>query len=187
MPAIAPIRASDRGERRPRPIPKRVQLACRLMIYGDPAAGDDAKPLTFVQAARSVGIEPYRLRRWLDRTPVIQLIRRERAIFRRPLCCANESTLARVRDTSENGMAVIAAVRGLEDLDAAEIAQTRTQGQTPGVVIVISSPRDNTAPAPAPAPMIDARPMPTIEDGPRRDSAGNPIFNPNRDGCIDRD
>jgi hypothetical protein len=187
MPSILPLVASGSREmKRPRPVPRLVRDAVRLMVFGAPDDPDGA-PIDFVQAAHCVGLRPFVLRRFFDRAEVRALLRSERAAFRQMINAGNELSLKSIRDTAQNSMARIAAVRRLEDLDAADIIQSRAQGQTPGVVIVISSPRENTASEPAVPVTIDARPMPAIEDGPRRDSAGNPVFSPTRDGRIDRD
>jgi hypothetical protein len=44
------------------------------------------------------------------------LLHAERRAFRAAICAGNELSLARVRDRSENGMAVIGAVRTLENI-----------------------------------------------------------------------
>jgi hypothetical protein len=162
MPTSQPVRASGSHEiQRPRPIPAKVKEACLAMIYGPADAGDNAVPVDFIEAAKLCDIRPNILRKWLHKPAVVQFIRRERAAFRVAICAANEFALRRVRDTSENGMAVIGAVRGLEDLDVAEVQHSRGTQQTPGIVIVISPP--NTAPEPMSAtiehtPHVDAKP-----------------------------
>jgi hypothetical protein len=165
MPAIAPIRASTREPKRERVIPRAVRAAVLAMIYGDPAAGDDAPPLSFVQAAKIAEIQPYVLRRWLDKPAVIQLIRSERAVFRRALCAGNELALAHIRDRGENAAASVRAVLALERIDEAGAIQGRAQGESPGVVInLIAAPRPELEPV-------------TIEHAPMElDANGNPIF-----------
>jgi hypothetical protein len=183
MPPI-PVRASDRELRRPRPLPKRVQKACLLMIYGNPDDGDDAKPLDFVAAAKLAGVQPPLMRKWLDRPAAIQFIRRERAVFRRFLCSANELALANIRDRGQNDAARVRSVLALEQIDAVSVIQNRGQAQTPGVVIQIIQP---------PAPAIEPKPVATIEhapqaaeperfdaDGYRVDEYGQPVFDPAR-------
>jgi hypothetical protein len=164
----APIRASSREERRPRPIPKRVQLACRIMIFGDPSAGDDAVPLSFVQAAAIAQIQPYQLRKWLDRPAVIQFLRRERAIFRRFLCSANELALANIRDRGENDAARVRSVLALEQIEAASVIQSHGTQQTPGIVINLIA-RDTAAPAiePKRVAVIEHTPQPEFDPADR--------------------
>jgi hypothetical protein len=92
--------------------------------------------LTFIEAAKIAGMRPDVARRWLDRPEVRRLLLAERRVFRDALCAGNEGALARVRDKSENGMAVIGAVRALENIaDEAEIRSPLQQ--TPGLVIQI--------------------------------------------------
>jgi hypothetical protein len=149
MPAIAPIRASSLEPKRVRPIPRAVRAAVLAMIYGDPAGGDNAVPLSFVQAAKLVGIQPYVLRRWLDKAAVIQLIRHERALHRRALCCGNELALQQVRDRSENPMARVRSVALLEQIDHEAATASRGESTSPGVVIVINTPAPRLEPKPA--------------------------------------
>jgi hypothetical protein len=163
MPAITPIRASSREPKSERPVPVAVKRACLLMIYGDAAAGADATPLSFIQAAQVAGLRANILRKWLDKPAVIQFIRRERALFRRALCCGNEAALAAIRDGGQNAAASVRAVLALEQIDAVDSINSRTDGNTPGVVIVISAPR------PAPEPVIDAKPV-AVEHSP------DPVF-----------
>jgi hypothetical protein len=128
MPA-PPALASGRHEaKRPRTLPKPVRDAILLMVR----EGKD-----FVEAARACGIKPLNFRLWFDRPVFLQALRAERKAWREAGCAGNETALLRVRDTSENGMAVIGAVRGLEDLAEREVVQTRGTQQTPGLVIQI--------------------------------------------------
>ncbi|MFY9771030.1 MAG: hypothetical protein WAK67_22915 [Xanthobacteraceae bacterium] len=182
MPTSQPVRASGSLEmRRPKPIPGKVKEACLAMIYGRP---DDAEagPLDFVQAAKVAGIRPNILRKWLHKPTVVAFIRRERSAFRTAICAANEFALRKVRDESANGMSVVASVRALQDLDETEVAHSRGTQQTPGIVIVISPPRENIAPEPV--TVIDATPLPKPErfdaDGYRTDEHGRPVFDPAR-------
>jgi hypothetical protein len=163
MPITTPVLASDRDERRPRPLPPGVQNALCLMVYGDPAAGDDAKPLSFVQAANAVGLTAAHFRKWLDRPAAIQFLRRERAIYRRALCSANEFALANIRDRGANDAARVRSVLALEAIDMQDTTHRRTEGETAGITIVISA-----APSPRPVVTIDAdvEPIGTIEHRP---------------------
>jgi hypothetical protein len=52
-------------EKHPPPIPKIVKGACLLMVYGDPDDKDDLSPVNFFDAAKSVGMRPATLRRYL--------------------------------------------------------------------------------------------------------------------------
>jgi hypothetical protein len=85
------------------------------MVCGRPE-DPGGKPLDFIEAGKLAGIKPDVARRYLDRPDVIALLRAERRAFREAVCAGNESGLRKVRDTSENGMAVIGAVRALEQI-----------------------------------------------------------------------
>jgi hypothetical protein len=112
----------------------------------------------FIEAGRACGIKPDIMRRWLDRPAVRALLHAERRAFRAAICAGNELSLARVRDRSENGMAVIGAVRTLENI--AEEAEVRPRGQhqeAPGLVIVINNGPQQSAPP------IDVTPVEPVE------------------------
>ena len=96
----------DLVEKKPRPVPKAVKDAVTLMVYGKPD-DPDGRPVDFIEAGRACGIKPDIMRRWLDRPAVRALLHAERRAFRAAICAGNELSLARVRDRSENGMAVI--------------------------------------------------------------------------------
>jgi hypothetical protein len=87
------------------------------MVYGHPD-DVDCGALTFVEAADATGIKPDVMRRYLDRPEVRALLLAERRAFRTAICGGNEGALLRVRETAQNGMAVVAAVRALEELEA---------------------------------------------------------------------
>jgi hypothetical protein len=120
----------------------------------------DCAPLSFIEAANLAGVKPDVMRRYLDRADVRALLRAERRVFRDAICAGNEGALRRVRDTSPNGMATVAAVRALEQIDDAD-PPNRSQA-TPGVTIIIH-PASESEPMP---PTIDIRPTLGIEDGP---------------------
>jgi hypothetical protein len=99
----------------------------RLMIYGRPD-DPDGKPVEFIEAGRQCGIQPDHARKWLDRPDVIKLLRSERRAFREAICAGNEKALQKVRDTSENGMAVIGSVRTLEQLNEDDTRSSAAAG-----------------------------------------------------------
>ena len=88
------------------------------MLRDDP----DCKPLRLIAAAKLAGIKPDVMRRYLDRVEVRSLLRAERRTFREAICAGNEGALKRVRDQAGNGMAVVASVRALEQLDSPQAA-----------------------------------------------------------------
>ena len=183
MPINPPLRASGSRElKRLRPIPKAVRDAVNLMVYGrldDP----DCRPLDFIEAAALASIKPDVMRRYLDRGDVRALLRRERRAFREAICAGNEGALQRVRDKSANGMATVAAVRALEQIEEADLIRGQGMRQTPGIVINILS-RADTVSEPAPVTTIDAQLIAEPErfdaDGYRTDEHGQPVFDPAR-------
>src|SRR5258706_15530499 len=116
MPTIHPIAASgSREAKKPAPVPKKVKTAIEIMVRGRPD-DEDAKPVDFVEAAKLAGVEAWVVRQWIDRAEGRKFLAAERRAFREAVCAGNELALKRVRDTSENGMAVIGSVRALEDI-----------------------------------------------------------------------
>jgi hypothetical protein len=186
MPHNLPVAASGSREsdKRPKPIPRAVRTACLLMIYGNPDGNpdDDAAPIDFIAAAKLVGIRPHQFRRWLHTPQVIGLIRRERAAFRQAICCGNELALKRVRDTSKNPMGVVAAVRGLDQINDDPHGRG-VEPVSPRITI-------NIVPAPASLPspsmkVVEHAPEPPEPYRPQvqYDAQGHrvPVFDPFRD------
>jgi hypothetical protein len=156
MPDNPPLAAagSREPEKRPRPIPKAVRQAVILMVYGrhdDP----EYKPLDFIEAAKLAGIKPDVMRRYLDRPSVRSLLRAERRTFRETICAGNEGALKRIRDNAGNGMAVIASVRALEQLDNPQAAVNVNIEVKAGFVIDLSGRSDEARIERTHAGMID--------------------------------
>jgi hypothetical protein len=134
-----------------------------LMVQGS-ADDESSSPLDFIAAGRQVGMAPDVARRWLDRGEFRQALRAERRAYRESLMAGNEAALVRVRDKSENAMAVVRSVQVLEQIDD-EAARAPAGTRTPGLVIQIV----NTAP-PRPEPVtIDhqaytSRTLPPLAD-----------------------
>jgi hypothetical protein len=161
MPSNPPLTAAGSRElKRPRPIPTRVKTAITLMVYGRPD-DIDATPPDFIEAARLVGLKPDQMRRWLDRGEVRALLRTQRQAHRAAICAGNEAALRKVRDKSLNGMATVAAVKALEQIDEAE-PRNRGADVSPRLTIVIKAP-DPAPPAPAPV-IIEHEPEPLPSD-----------------------
>ena len=147
---LAPAgRAHRKGRGR---IPKNVRAAIKLLVHGR-ESDDEHTPLDFIEAAKETGVKPDVMRRWFDYPHFCALLRAERKAFREAVCAGNEGALRRVRDTSGNGMVVVAAVRGLEQLDTEDGHRPKSDQTTPGIVIRIINdanrpgPRDVTPPA----------------------------------------
>jgi hypothetical protein len=142
MVSTTPLAASGsrEPEKRPRPIPQKIRDAIVLMVYGR-ADDPDCRALPCLEAGRECGIKPDVMRKYLDRSDVRRLLMAERRAFRAAVCAGNEGALQRVRDKSANGMATVAAVRALEQLDDENAPGARgVVPQAPGFVIVIAAP-----------------------------------------------
>jgi hypothetical protein len=144
MPANPPLTASGSRDpaKRPRPLLAKAKAMIGLMVRGDPG-DDDAKPMDFIAAGRMAGLSPDVARRWLDRGDFRTALRAERRAFREAICAGNEAALQRIRDQSENAMAVVRSVQALEQIDDAETARP-TGLQSPGFVIMIAPAYDPT-------------------------------------------
>jgi hypothetical protein len=121
------------------------------MVYGHPD-DPDCRAFTFIEAAHETGIKPDVMRRYLDRPDVRAQLLSERRAFRAAICGGNEGALLRVRETAQNGMAVVAAVRALEELETPRHGPSVTVnnavavGFKPGYVIRLGN-YDEPAPA----------------------------------------
>ena len=136
-----------------RPIPADVKAVIHLMVWGDDA-NPDALPLDLIAACAVARVQPYRMRRYLDRPSVIAHLRAEHRKFREVTCCGNTAALRRVRDTSPNGMAIVASCRALDGSQAEDAG--RASAPSPGITLRIISqpmPIDIT---PEPRRLIDA-------------------------------
>src|SRR6516225_1266126 len=122
---------------RPRPIPADVKAVIHLMVWGDDA-DPNALPLDLIAACAAAGVKPYRMRRYLDRPGVIAHLRAEHRKFREVVCCGNTAALRKVRDKSENGMAVVASVRALDGSQSEDAR--RATAPSPGIVLNIHPP-----------------------------------------------
>jgi hypothetical protein len=164
MPLNLPIASSGPrapDKQRPRPLPKHVRQMIELMVRGRPDDPDCA-PLSFIEAGRLAGIRPDIARKWLDRPEVRSFLRAERAVFRASINASNELALRRVRDESENGMAVCAAVRTLENIATEADAREGRGGAATacGFLIVVPSeylPKDRS-------PVVDVTQKPAAAE-----------------------
>src|SRR6516165_3120743 len=139
---------------KPRPIPADVKAVIHLMVWGNDA-NPDALPLDLIVACAAAGVKPYRMRRYLDRPGVIAHLRAEHRKFREVVCCGNTAALRKVRDTSPNGMAIVASCRALDGQQSEDAGRVSSPG--PGITlrIVHETPRPVDI-TPRPAPLIDA-------------------------------
>jgi hypothetical protein len=87
-----------------------------------------------VEAALAAGLKPYKLRDYMKRPEVLRYIRDirdERKSLIEAVCTGNPLALARVRDTSENGMAVCATVRASEAMRQQVAVETGAESRCP--------------------------------------------------------
>jgi hypothetical protein len=114
----------------------------------------------FVEAALAAGMAPYKLRDRLKRPEVLRYIRDQRRALIEEVCAGNPVALARVRDTSENGMAVCAAVRTSEAMRLATAVETGGGDVVRGLqIVIVQSSGQETVIGPPAAPMIEADPL----------------------------
>jgi hypothetical protein len=140
-------------------IPPRVKQAVALMVRGP---DNDGKPMSLVEAAQALGMSVPTLRRYFDKPSNLAYLRAEKRTYTALLIAANPAALADIRDNAENQMARVASVRELNSMDAAEVVQSRSQGVTPGITIIVEQPR---------AAPLEPKPVaPMIEHDPRQDS-----------------
>jgi hypothetical protein len=138
-----------------RPIPADVKAVIHLMVWGDDA-DPNALPLDLIAACAVVGVKPYRMRRYLDRPGIIAHLRAEHRKFREVVCCGNTAALRRVRDTSPNGIAIVASCRALDGSQAEDAG--RADVPSPGITLRIV--HETSRPVP-----IDITPKSPIIDG----------------------
>jgi hypothetical protein len=157
MAEFYPIASSGSREpdRRPRPIPPKIKAVVHNLIWGDDA-NPGAMPMNLIDACAAAGVTPFVARRFLDRPQVIAHLRAELRKRRAVDVCGNSAALRRVRDESENSMAVVASCRALDAVVAEDAG--RSDGVSPGITLRIIH---QTTPQP-----IDVTPakMPQIID-----------------------
>jgi hypothetical protein len=146
-------RQPDRQQ--PRPIPSDVKAVIHLMVWGDDA-NPDALPLDLIAACAAAGVKPYRMRRYLDRPGVIAHLRAEHRKFREVVCCGNTAALRKVRDTSENGMAIVASVRALDGIQAEEAGRANAPSPGVSIRIITTAPQQPIDITPKPRQIIGA-------------------------------
>jgi hypothetical protein len=139
-------------DRRPRPIPPKIKAVVHNLIWGrddDPGG----MPMDLIAACAAAGVKPFVARRFLDRPQVIAHLRAELRKRREVDRCGNSAALRRVRDSSDNSMAVVNAARALDGMGADDPWRADA-GVSPGVtlrIVHIEQPIDVT-----PRRIIDA-------------------------------
>jgi hypothetical protein len=155
MAEFYPIASSGPREptRRPQPIPPKIKLVVHNLIWGADNA-PDGMPMTLIDACAAAGVKPFVARRFLDRPSVIAHLRAELRKRREVDRCGNSAALRKVRDFSENAMAIVNAARALDGIGADDPWRADA-GVSPGVtlrIVHVDQLRDVT---PSKAPIID--------------------------------
>jgi hypothetical protein len=142
-------------------VPAQVQAAWRLM--------QDDPQQTLQTAAAAVGLNAYKLREALNRPHVRKWIMDEKRLQLEAINAGNPEALRRLRDTSENAMAAVGAIKTLEAMKEIVDPSVRAGGTMPAprliVQIVHSNGSTETIGPPAPAPMIELVPASPSESG----------------------
>lgn len=125
---VDPAELAKRRTKKPLKVTGKVAEAVDLMVE---------QGLTYQQAAERVGMHVRPMRKALEKPHVISYLRHRRQVFRASICAANDLRLAAVRDTAGNTMAVVQAIRALEQLDAEPTASRSNAPQLPGLVVQI--------------------------------------------------
>jgi hypothetical protein len=142
-------------------VPARVKVAIAVLL--------EQPKEDLHAAALAAGITTYRLREALKKSYVRAYLFSEKQALLESVSAGNPLALKRVRDGSENGMAVVAAAKAIE--------QMRTEGQevtggpmraAPGFTILIQVPGE------APR-LIDPSATPLIEHQPVADHEYEPV------------
>jgi hypothetical protein len=117
-----------------------------------------------VEAALHAKMKPFELRRQLGRPHVRRFAYAQRQIAIEVFCAGSPAALTKVRDTSENGMAVVASIKAGEQLRVGAIeAEGAMQRRQPGLSIVILPADTGGEPRvafQAPRPLVDVTPTP---------------------------
>jgi hypothetical protein len=140
-------------------VPVKVKTAIAYMLE---------QKADLVAAAQHAGIAPVELRRYMGKPQVRRYALEQRQIALEVFCAGSPAALTRVRDESENGMAVVASVKAGEQLRVGAIeAEGAMQRRQPGLTVVVLPPLGSTgeaqvafqAPSTRP-PMLDVTPKP---------------------------
>jgi hypothetical protein len=148
------------GRARREGIPAKVKVAIEYLIN---------QKADYQAAALHAQITTLELRRSMGQPHVRRYALEQRQLALEAFCLGSPAALAKVRDLSENGMAVVASIKAGEQLRVGAIEEEgRAQKRLPGlqIVIVQSDGREIPYQPPQP-PMLDvtspeAEPVPAI-------------------------
>jgi predicted HTH domain antitoxin len=135
-------------------VPERVKVAIAFLLEQK----DD-----LAAAAEHAGMTLRELKRSMGRPQVRRYSLEQRQVALEIFCLRSPAALARVRDTSDNGMAVVAAVKAGEMLRTGVLHEEATsKARTPGLQIIVM-PALQQQPTP---PLLDVMPVPEAEPVP---------------------
>ena len=139
-------------------VPGRVKAAIAFMLEQQP---------DLQAAAAHAGMRTSELRREMGKAHVRRYALAERQIALEAFCLGSPAALTEIRDTSENSMARVAAVKAGEQLRVGALEEEgRAQRRAPGLqIVIVSSDGKELAYQPQP-PMLDVTPKPEAEPVP---------------------
>lgn len=177
---------------RPPALSKKLRDAIELIVF----SGADLET-----AAAQTNQTTYNLRRCFDRPHVLAHLKARREVLRAIVCGSNIHRLREIRDAADN-MPAVNAIKELEQIGDEQLNKSAVS-DLPHVTIRIVNVA-SSAPSNKPheieheetritsdvfsdaidkkAPPIDAKPVIAVEDAPKRDASGDPIFDQNRRG-----
>jgi hypothetical protein len=147
-------------------IPSKVKTAIEYLIN---------QKADYAAAALHAGITTWELRRSMGQSHVRRYALEQRQLALEAFCLCSPAALTAIRDTSENSMARVQAIKTGELLRVGAIEEgDRASQRAPGLQIVIMSSdgREVAYRPPQPAPMLDVTPAPAAEPVPADADAG---------------
>jgi hypothetical protein len=151
------------GRARREGIPAKVKVAIEYLIN---------QKADYQAAALHAQISTLELRRSMGQPHIRRYALEQRQLALEAFCLGSPAALAKVRDLSENGMAVVASIKAGEQLRVGAIEEEgRAQKRAPGLQIVILPPigtagEPRVVCGPPQPPMLDVTPKPAAEPVP---------------------
>jgi hypothetical protein len=133
-------------------VPRKVKAAIQFMFA--------QTTYDLAAAAAHAGLTTYVLRREMKKPHVSKYVWHEKRALIEEVCTGNAAALAELRAKSENGMAVVAAIKQLELMRQSAIEEARGPMAPglprPGLVVIIQSADggQQMIPPPQPAPQL---------------------------------
>jgi hypothetical protein len=138
-------------------VPARIKTAVAFLIE---------QKADLQAAAAAAGLSMRELRRYMSRPEVRRYSLEQRQLALEAFCLGSPAALTEIRDTSENSMARVNAIKAGEQLRIGAIAdEAVAQKRTPGLQIVIVQPsgKQELVPMTPSVPLIDTLPLPEPE------------------------